>query len=104
MSREQDKRLAELLGWKQEGHVSPVWVSPEGRRLSESNVPDYSTDIAACFAMEAELEHRRLADRYADKLQDIIMEAHGEMWSSYQLIHATPEQRVAAAIAALETV
>jgi hypothetical protein len=71
-----DRRLAELLGWKQlrKGYLSGnvdygLYGSPPDNPLTLRMVPDYPNDLNAMAEVEAELEKRGLWDDYSYELE-----------------------------------
>lgn len=98
--RELDAAIAQCLGW----------------RPAVESCPKYSTDIAAAFQLQAELERRRLDEKFAVELRnqmdldlfDRDERGDGGLYvcgvddrALFSLINATAEQRASAALKVL---
>ena len=74
-------------------------------RYFHENLPAYSTDIAPSYTMEERIAELGLIGEYCKHLNDMANarwdagEIQGRSW---QLIHATPEDRCRAALKALD--
>lgn len=115
MSRELDARVAEAMGCAVE------WREYNGRREAFCTCPDrtheqanttaprmlarYSEDIAAARTMEDWIEEHGLQVRYAGEMLTLLRTGDAEperdegFW--WALLHATPEQRCRAFLAAI---
>jgi len=114
MSRELDARVARAMGWKSDpdhGWDVAVWIHPDRGvclRDDVDGVPFYSTDIAAARTMEDWIEEHNLHLRYAMAMlgcvfilePDPVPDCDEQLW--WMLLHATPEQRCRAFLAAME--
>lgn len=125
--RELDAAVAKVMGWRwvlTDDHPCCVFMSPvdqqkSGGRILDgptdsvglglSDVPAYSTDHAAAYEMEAELERRGMASKYADNLYEIVADEKVDDWRWNQsadmyfaIAHASPLNRCRAALAVTE--
>ena len=123
MSREINVRVAKAMGldmvWLDEGSqaFTPLrlvdgpgwfvrWTNYEGAGLGVLEPRRYSTEIAVARTMEDWIEEHHLNLRYTQGMLSVFLQtgcAHKseeEMW--WALIHATPEQRCLAFLAAME--
>lgn len=67
---------------------------------AHQGVPNYSTNIAAAYAMETKIDELGLRDEYVWALQQRI-EAIASIDEWWGLVHATPMQRCLAALKAI---
>ena len=126
MSRELNVQVARVMGYEQglcrgfagaaRPHMSYVCQVCEEMRqdnylgyIEHGFVPlEYSTDIAAARAMEDWIEEHHLSLRYAMAMlgrvfilePDPVPDCDEQLW--WMLLHATPEQRCRAFLAAME--
>lgn len=115
-----NRQIAERLGWwvyhydkdyrencyyqlVNESFV-PVVYAPNyytGQRRTEAeawaDVPDFAGDREASLTLESIIDERGLGSQYAGALAEIVG-PHGGLWD---IIRATPEQRVRAALVVL---
>jgi hypothetical protein len=89
------------VGWK----MTPIPTPPPAMEFNDSTgCPNYSTDIAAAYEMEAVVIELELGYRYADELDALIARTSRlGMARRWDLIHATAEQRCRAALAAVDS-
>lgn len=117
--RELDTAVAEqVMGWKRVVSRSAIkrlshygdgdwWHAPNGEGFAE-NVPPYSTDHAAAFAVEEEIKRRGWCNEYIVALMELFgideqkpvydgvwTPTYDELW---MFIHATAEQKCRAAL------
>ena len=70
------------------------------------HLPDYPGDISAAWLVEERIAELGLIDEYCRHLNDIAnarWDAGEKLGRSWQLIHATPEDRCRAALKAVES-
>lgn len=65
-------------------------------------LPYYSSDIAAAWEMEAEIERRGLIEPYGYALEDLVGCRGGPAYNMWAAAHASPLQRCQAALKAVE--
>ncbi len=107
MSRELDVQMAELMGWQKRFYIPDrfVWVDEMGVVMMTDVKWQPSTDIAAAMQVEERIKELGLIGKYCKHLNDIAnayWDAGKRQGRSWQLIHATSEDRCRAAVLAKE--
>lgn len=113
MSRELDVQMAELMGynyWDFKGDYEgeyPMYIVMDELVIVYENNNDHrrfnpTTDIAAAWAVEERIVELGLTEEYCRELYTIALKRDIVNWR-WQLIHATPEDRCRAALAAAES-
>ncbi len=106
MNRELNKQVAgEVMGWKKLGWY-PLAGIPPGTPVTPITyaveVPDYSGSMDAAFEMEEEIERQGEEWPYSSALLLIACAHEGfrpeDVGDTWDIIHATPEQRCKAAL------
>ncbi len=96
--RELDARVAERVMDNPPSYYQCPHFDYKGRMLSFCSCPElphYSTDIAAAYQMEERIKELGLESEYSEALLDLT-----DASEHFELIHATPEDRCRAALAA----
>lgn len=87
------------------GNTVRMWIQPPCQYSPGIPLPFYSTEIAAAYAMEAEIEQRGLHRQYVRHLAVVVeIVNYADIRQRYWLLaHATPWQRCVAALRAVES-
>jgi hypothetical protein len=97
-----DKQVAEARGWRLDWD-GQEWLTKDGEYardatshhavITDGECWTPSTDIAQAMELEGTITKDELEQEYGDALDAVLKEVYSYTPSTFQIAHATPEQR-----------